>query len=1031
MADADEHDATAVGGDGTAATAAAADTISSNNLPAPTTDKCNLSVASTPTHSSSKSPSIAVGRSGSGMSRVTFPASPALSTLSKNTSSSGTSSFASAAKMSVDDILSSSILSLGARQKAMRTIVQNTLSAVKVENGKQNATTTLSSGGVPPQQSIRPQHITSSSTPTANTLKIQRPRQNPGQEERKKRLERLQQDLLQRQLLEFAKTKHQAPQQNNSVDRETNSEDDSSKQSSVSSKKRSGSLLVDEVPSNTDTNNLEATTSPLEAPSKSTTYSPTSRRPKRAKAVTSYNATDLAKNNIIPDFRSSSSASTKSLPPSVVKPSKSTTTSDKLGGANDETINLHVESQSAQSTASLQTPLNTDIADEPDEIDEPESAQLALTALLAKYDSFIESRTKSNIEGGEKNNSSKGSSPWAIVQSLLSCLSHISLFDPDFLASEECRQVEIGLARIFKSSNRVRWEVMNRNSQSSDDEELLAAKEAHLIQLIQVQVWMRMMVWSFEREAGWEFLLRVIALADAEWDQQVEGNGTSKRGKKKKKGKKDEREQPKHESASEGLVHDLRQLMELAPYVLPASLNFSQWLRDTLTFGFRQPIPDYGAQLFDHFEIEVNEPIALKRSGTDNSRQSERSEVSHSPVKSQTDNATLVVGESPTKRLMEKRQKSQQAYFLSLAEEEKSASNGADDESATATGSFSTVTSVSRSSSTMRERVDPLLLKTSVSLTAAAPAQTSNPFLKGSARGVYVGSHLGSKLSNITSLFREVKAPAKPIVEKKMKATKQLDTADSSATSSGGVSASSGLNKRKDVVGSAKTQFSSSTPNETPFKRPRPVNNTSRVSRAPMFAIEETPVRPIIDETPAKKSNPTARTRLRLRDELPLMGNSIVAETPQQQPMRRGGPNGLPWRSQCALRQPLPSPYVGNSIIAETPQQQPMRRGGAAPSSVLPTNLWHRHDMQRSLPPPPPRQPFRQPNNPSQGNQRRQMQAGRNNNGQHQHLSPINHPSPGASAPLNFGLSPMPNQEDMAQVMAKVAKSAARKEGMK
>jgi hypothetical protein len=545
---------------------------------------------------------------------------------------------------------------------------------------------------------------------------------------------------------------------------------------------------------------------------------------------------------------------------------------------------------------------------------------------------------------------------------------------------------------------------------------------------------MRMMVWSFEREAGWAFLLRVIALADAAWDRQVDGNGTSKKGKKQKKGKKDERKhpkQPKHEPASEGLVHDLRQLMELAPYVLPASLNFSQWLKDTLTFGFRQPIPDYGAQLFDHFEIEVNEPIALKRSGTDNSRQSEKSEVSHSPVKSQNGNGNPnpVNGESPTKQLMEKRQKSQQAYFASLAEEEKSASNGADDESATATGSFSTVTSFSRSSSTICDRVDPLLLKTSVSLTSAAPAQTSNPFLKGSARGVYVGSHLGSKLSNITSLFREVKAPAKPIVEKKVKATKQLDITSSSATSSGGVSAPSGLNKRKDV-GSAKIQLSSSTPNETPFKRPRPAYNPSRVSRAPLFAIEETPIRPIIDETPAKKSNPTARTRLRLRDELPLVGNSIIAETPQQQPMHRSGPSGLPWRSQGAHRQPPPSPYVGNSIITETPQQQPMRRGGAAPSSVLPTNLWHRHDMQRPLPPPPPRQPFRQSNHPSQGSQGL-MQAGRNDNGQHHHLSPINHPRPGASAPLNFGLSPMPNQEDMAQVMAKVAKSAARKEGMK
>ena len=944
------------GGDGPSAAAAAAENNNNTNdtLPSTTHEQCNLSVASTPTHSSSKS-------SRGGVRRSTFPASPALSTLSKNTSSSGnSSSFASAVKMSVDDILSSSKLSLGARQKAMRIIVQKKSPATLAEHAKQTPTSGLSSGGTRPQDTI------SSSTSSGNIYKLQQPQHTPGQEERKKRLERLQQDVLHRQLSGKAKMKQQNPELNSMyADMGTKSEDGSSKQSSVSSKKRKASF-IDEVTSKIDSSN--------------------------------------------------------SSPPSLVRPSISVPTSNTTNDGHDQ-------NRSAQSTTSLQTPLDTEIANEPDETDEPESAQSALTALLAKYDSCISSYTANTMEGGEGGNSAVGASPWTIAQSLVTVLSHINLFDPSALDSEECRQVVNGLAQVFMSSDRVKWEVMNRTRQGSGAEEILATtKEYHLLLLIQIQVWMRMMVWSLERDAGWDFLMRVISLADATWGQ-ARKNGKSRRG-KKKKARKDERG-----SASESLVHDLRQLMELAPYVLPASLNFSQWLKDILTFGFRQPVPEYGAQLFDHFEIEVTEPIALKRSGTDNSGQSERSEVSNSPIKKQNDGGSTkaVNGESPTKQLMKKRQQSQQAYFASLAEEEKSTINGADDESATATGSFSTVTSVSRSSSTMRERVDPLLLKTSISLTAAAPTQTSNPFLKGSARGVYVGSHLGSKLSNITSLFREVKAPAKPVVENKVKnvAPKQRDNAITSATSDR-VSASTDQNKRKSLVGNIKSRMPSIPPEETPFKRPRQVNNTFRDARAPMFAIEETPMRSSIDETPAKKPIPTARTRLRLRDELPCVGDSIVAETPQQYPMRRGGPTGLSWPSQGSMRQPPPSPYVGNSIIAETPQQPTTRRGCAAPPSVLPTNLWHRQDVQRPLLPPPTRQPFHQSNNPSLASRRQQMQSDKGNNGRRQqqqhHLSPINHPGSSLSTPMNFGLSPIPNQEDMAQVMAKVAKSAARKE---
>ena len=58
---------------------------------------------------------------------------------------------------------------------------------------------------------------------------------------------------------------------------------------------------------------------------------------------------------------------------------------------------------------------------------------------------------------------------------------------------------------------------------------------------------------------------------------------------------------------------DLASLAELAPYVLPPSLDFARWLRGALTYSFRQPIPDYDRELLDHFEVDGGEPIVLRR----------------------------------------------------------------------------------------------------------------------------------------------------------------------------------------------------------------------------------------------------------------------------------------------------------------------------------------------------------------------------------------------------------------------------------
>ena len=150
--------------------------------------------------------------------------------------------------------------------------------------------------------------------------------------------------------------------------------------------------------------------------------------------------------------------------------------------------------------------------------------------------------------------------------------------------------------------------------------------------------------------------------------------------------------------------------MELAPYVLPPSLDFAQRLKSTLTFGFRQTIPEYGAELFDHFEIEIAEPITIKRGGTDashvSSRRSKRSEVSYSPVKGDDGAKGNDSNASPTKRLMEKRNERQRAYFASLAEDEQASGKAGDDESSTVAGSLSTANSRSGGA---REKDDAVL----------------------------------------------------------------------------------------------------------------------------------------------------------------------------------------------------------------------------------------------------------------------------------------------------------------------------------
>ncbi|KAL3809781.1 hypothetical protein ACHAXA_001625 [Cyclostephanos tholiformis] len=538
----------------------------------------------------------------------------------------------------------------------------------------------------------------------------------------------------------------------------------------------------------------------------------------------------------------------------------------------------------------------------------------------------------------------------------------------------ECRELESGLSCVLKSVDRVRWEVTNRDGDAIDNGRLLTS--------IQTQVWMRMMAWTLERDAGWELLGRAIAISDDKWRKgagavaggtmaeaaaAMAAGNIKKRGRKSMKNEKTTvkgRNTKERKSARDGLVEDVKLLTELAPYVLPVSLDFSNWLRQILTFGYRQRIPDYGPELFDHFEIDVDEPTALGRTETDPSRPPEESETTISTVvvNCTRGDTSKLNGESPAKRLTAGRHDRQRAYFASLVEGEKfssSKSNAAVDENVANAGSLS--------KSSARGKDDTLLFKTPVSLTAAARARTSNPFLKGSARGSYVGSHLGSKLSNITSLFREVKTPAiaklnpakAQVAKRKGKNFPPINGSATCITSSA-TRAKEKPNAAGDAESLSSFFFSL---NETPLKKRRPSFAPSRTTAASMFDVAETPSGPpVIEETPAKRQTSTARLCLDLSDDHPHAGNSIVAETPQ-----------------------------------------------------------HRQ--------PPPRHSLLMPNHPAHGLRRQWAQEKIiEKNCSTEHLSPIvNQISVGATVELRFGLSPLPNQEDMDKIMAKVARSAARR----
>ena len=750
--------------------------------------------------------------------------------------------------MSVDDILSNPLLSMKRRRK--------------VRDSHGSSSSVASGGGRSSKSSL-----------------LQKSVINPGEGERKKRLEQLQREkLIQREKLVQRRLIGQQSSERGRKLYEAYDQEQPNKEE--------GKGILDNATSSYDKHRDFATTTTTTTTT-STSNDVTSTV--TATTVTTYSLPELSSSRSSTDVftvaaTSSGTTGKFSAQDSVEKES------DDHDGI-DDTINFD--------------DYHDDTTQHP-----PNTVESALSSLHSKYESCTAADDALKQQGQDEKEEEKitkaskaAASPWSVIQALPRVLHYTDLkrhtisssdFDQtkSMVELEKRSYIQKELSKVIISVTMMKRKVMNRNNGlvstgiNIDEEETAAQqtlkKEASILLMIQIQVWIRMMMWSLEGETGWTYLEEIVKLTEDQEDTSSNDGKKRSKKQKKKKVKKGRRKEAKvleeakadEQTPRQALVEHLTTLFELIPYVLPPSMDFSAFVKDTLTFGHRQNIPEYGAEVLDHFEIEIVEPIVLKRSGTDASQRSNRSEISYSPVKKATSND---VGSSPSREVAEKRAKRQQAYFASLMEEKSSTSVNADDESATITGSISTVTSTSRGSKRSRgpdvEKDDAKLLKTSVSLTAALkPKGKENPFLKGSARGTYVGSHLSSKLSNISTLFREVTVPVKK-PKKKTSASSASLLANSKKSAKGKVD-DAGLKAPFNITARVTREQRSITQkthiSQTPTKKSNANGISSYLGGADSYPNLSTPrPRRIIEETPAKSR------RL------------VISETPQQQPRFR------------------------------------------------------------------------------------------------------------------------------------------------
>jgi len=518
----------------------------------------------------------------------------------------------------------------------------------------------------------------------------------------------------------------------------------------------------------------------------------------------------------------------------------------------------------------------------------------SISNLLQTYSTCLEKGTKST---------------WEVVQLLPPLLDYLDNKNE----SHHDKTVREGLGRLVKSVENARAEVMNRNSINAGNENQhnMNGDAGTLLRLLQIQIWIRIMMWNFNREEGYGVLRQLLESNES----NIKGDKIHEksRGRHKKKSKK--KSKSDNHSQSQSFIKDIIMFFELVPYVLPPSMEFSQWVKDTLTFGFQQSIPEFGMEILDHFEIDFV---------SNSNGMAEKKDTAELTSTAKNPRLTFGSASSDSKPIV-KGKAQQQAYFSSLATQPLSV-NG-DGESATITSDATIAARSHRSSSSgstkttiqSDKEADKSLFKKSVSLTAAVPKQKENPFLKHSARGVYVGSHFSSKLSNISSLFREVKTPANP--KPTVIAAKRKDPPNksnlSAMTSVKSKSASMPLTKTPYDKTSSAIAFINSKyktshqpfnlPSETPRKRLRPAPD-SRFSNIMLPSVNisaaATP-RQIVGETPAKQYADHRKAAHMLsnnglsdntNDVVGATPLQIIGETPAKQPQktaRRLKPNAL------------------------------------------------------------------------------------------------------------------------------------------
>ena len=591
---------------------------------------------------------------------------------------------------------------------------------------------------------------------------------------------------------------------------------------------------------------------------------------------------------------------------------------------------LTLSNMDASSSIEITAPTSTELQNPPKKL----TAADAAANMLELYSACLEGKTTT----------------WDAAQRFPPLLNYLDSKD-----SQDGEIVREKLGQFIKSVESVKCEVMNRDSNNSGDdgEVQRLSREERLLNLLQIQIWIRIMIWNFSREDGWNILKQVMESdeSDRSGKRQSKSKGNRKKGKKPK--------EPQL-SPSQSFVKDIIVLFELAPYVLPPSLEFSKWLKDTLTFEFQQSIPEFGMEILDHFEVEWVNGFDPVEGGAAKTAQVELSSVGSKKSSMRLTSKSLVRGKSQ-----------QQAYFSSLAR--KPLNVNADGESATI-GSDATIASRShRSTSTSSSKTttqsdreaDKALFKKSMSLTAALPKRRENPFLQKSARGVYVGSHFSSKLSNISSLFHEVKAPQKPkpvVITAKRKNPSEQSIAPSK-------SADAPLNEPSKKVQPDNTSSSyNKTASALAF-----INNKYNRTHQP-FNFQS--------ETPRKRLKPAPESRFANNYSLQANGRSVAStplqitgETPSKPPAPRGtmrAPiNHLSATTTAAMNNNVVE-ATPLKIIGETPAKQPrVTSRRLRPNSL--DGVFVRHSVD---------------------------------------MTPRAQNHPGYSNSLYFGLSPMPGQQN-------------------